>query len=226
MGGTLKWKSKNLADGKIHKLTGENSATYLYRTMYSPAKRKVTFLLGSDDTLSLWVNGKRLIHKEVLRGVKADEDVVEVTLKRGQNTILMKICNGTGGYGFTFRSKSRRGSSTFSAAAVAAFNVAPDKRNAKQKKAILDYYRTTDGELQKRLKAVAKEKKPLPEDPQVKKLKASLVMAQKPVVIEPKLVTLRRDVALSATQLKNRRLTMAQDVAWALINSPAFLFNR
>ena len=30
---------------------------------------------------------------------------------------------------------------------------------------------------------------------------------------------------MSAQQLRTRRLTAAQDLAWALINSPAFLFN-
>jgi hypothetical protein len=51
------------------------------------------------------------------------------------------------------------------------------------------------------------------------------VDAQKPIVLDPKLVQLRRDAELSARQLANKRLTNAQDLAWALINSPAFLFN-
>ena len=36
---------------------------------------------------------------------------------------------------------------------------------------------------------------------------------------------LRKDVEMSVKQAAFRRLTAAQDVAWALINSPAFLFN-
>jgi hypothetical protein len=49
--------------------------------------------------------------------------------------------------------------------------------------------------------------------------------SQKAISLDPKLVQLRRDAGLSQTQLGNKRLTAAQDLAWALINSPAFLFN-
>jgi hypothetical protein len=36
---------------------------------------------------------------------------------------------------------------------------------------------------------------------------------------------MRADAKESESQLGNARLTAAQDLAWALINSPAFLFN-
>ena len=80
-------------------------------------------------------------------------------------------------------------------------------------------------DFQNAKRTLANAKKPLPVDPQLVALEAKHADAQKPIVIEPKLVQLRRDSELSRSQLTNKRLTAAQDLAWALINSPAFLFN-
>ncbi|RIK74110.1 MAG: hypothetical protein DCC68_23650 [Planctomycetota bacterium] len=44
--------------------------------------------------------------------------------------------------------------------------------------------------------------------------------------LDGELARLNQAVAQAAEQTKNRRLVGAQDLAWALINSPAFLFNR
>jgi hypothetical protein len=66
----------------------------------------------------------------------------------------------------------------------------------------------------------------VPEDPMLKKLKGVLANAELPVPIDPKLVQLRADAEMSEKQLANKRLTGAQDLAWAIINNPAFLFNR
>jgi hypothetical protein len=77
-----------------------------------------------------------------------------------------------------------------------------------------------------RQQAVAEAKKPRPPDPKLQQLRDKLAEVSKALPADPKLKQLRNDVQMSAQQLETARLTFAQDLAWALINSPAFLFNR
>ena len=67
---------------------------------------------------------------------------------------------------------------------------------------------------------------PVPPDPKLVSLAEDLAEAEKPVPDDPAVIRLRSDHAASTQQVANRRLTVIQDLAWALINSPAFFFNR
>jgi WD40 repeat protein len=82
-----------------------------------------------------------------------------------------------------------------------------------------------DPQWQKRSAALAAAIKPVPRDQKIVALEAEQADAEKPVLDDPDLVRLRSDVEQSGRQLKNQRLTAIQDLAWALINSPAFFFN-
>ena len=68
-----------------------------------PTLRKVRMLTGSDDTITMWVNGEKVLAKNVSRGVTKDEDKTDVTLKKGENRVLIKVCQGIGGWGLAFR---------------------------------------------------------------------------------------------------------------------------
>lgn len=109
-------------------------------------------------------------------------------------------------------------------AAVAAAIKAP-KRTPEQNAVLTQHFLNQFRDYQSQRKVLANARKPVPVDPQLLALEAKHVEAQKPIVLDPKLLQLRRDAELSARQLANKRLTNAQDLAWALINSPAFLFN-
>ncbi|MGB0069427.1 MAG: hypothetical protein WBQ11_15510, partial [Isosphaeraceae bacterium] len=102
---------------------------------------------------------------------------------------------------------------------------APEVRSEAQKSLLLSYFRSMDKELRQRIEAVNASKAPLPVDPQLVTLRSLLEQAQRPVPIDPILLQLRHDLETSVQQAATRRLTAAQDIAWALINSPAFLFN-
>jgi hypothetical protein len=104
--------------------------------------------------------------------------------------------------------------------------VEADKRTDLQKEYLLKFFKLTDPELKKKQDAVATAKKPLPIDPRLKELQESLALVSKPVPLDPTLAQLRADTDQSTKQSSNERLTAAQDLVWALINSPAFLFNR
>lgn len=82
-----------------------------------------------------------------------------------------------------------------------------------------------DPELRKLEADLASAISPLPADPMVTQRLAELADAEKPVIDDPAIVRLRSDAAASAGQLSEKRLTAIQDLAWALINSPAFFFN-
>ncbi|RUL84346.1 DUF1553 domain-containing protein [Tautonia sociabilis] len=94
-----------------------------------------------------------------------------------------------------------------------------------QRSAVVAYFKATDGPYRQKQAALAAAKTPLPEDPKLVQLRQRLAEAEQPIPEDPTLARLRADLAMSANQIESRRLTAAQDIAWALINSPAFLFN-
>ncbi|HKI19808.1 MAG TPA: hypothetical protein VKA15_18110, partial [Isosphaeraceae bacterium] len=102
---------------------------------------------------------------------------------------------------------------------------APEVRTEAEKNALLSYFRAVDPELRNKFAAVSTSKAPLPTDPKLTELRDQLVFAQRPVQADAVLLGLRHDLESSVQQAAGRRLTAAQDISWALINSPAFLFN-
>jgi len=109
---------------------------------------------------------------------------------------------------------------------AAIVKTAPKSRNEQQRARLLAHYRTLDPGMLKLDFRAELTRKPLPEDERLKELELELARATKPVLTDPVVVQLRKDVELSRKQLAQKRLTATQDLAWALINTPSFLFNR
>jgi hypothetical protein len=73
-----------------------NAVTYLYHRFESPVAFRMQVSLGSDDTLSVFFNGKRLLHEPHYRPAAPDQDFVELDIQRGTNELLLKIGQGGG----------------------------------------------------------------------------------------------------------------------------------
>jgi hypothetical protein len=88
-----------------------------------------------------------------------------------------------------------------------------------------EYITKTDGDIRKAEEGVAAAGAAVPPDATLVALEKRKVELSQPTVDDPSLVQLRDDAKQSTQQLERIRLTAAEDLTWALINSPAFLFN-
>lgn len=79
------------------------AGAYAWTEFEFPAETKVLLGLGSDDHVSVWLNGK-LVHRHwIKRGLRVDDDVVPLTVQAGKNHLLLKIQNSDGNWGFACR---------------------------------------------------------------------------------------------------------------------------
>lgn len=143
--GELKWTENNLADGKVHALPlGNLAATYLHRRVNLEKATKLTLSLGSDDSITIWVNGEKVHDNKVSRAPAADQDKVKVELRAGENDLLVKVCNNQSGAGFFFNV----GSSDLPSNIASIIETDPESRTVPQKNELAAYYRTVTPLLQ------------------------------------------------------------------------------
>ncbi len=71
------------------------TATYAWAIVSSPDERDVTIRFDSDDQGIIWLNGKEVFRHDRMSGAQVDRYIVPVTLRQGENTILLKVCNAT-----------------------------------------------------------------------------------------------------------------------------------
>jgi hypothetical protein len=83
----------------------QNVCAYAVTYVYSPSAQDAVFDLGSDDQIVVWLNSDEVFHYNEPRAPAPSQDQVPVRLKQGVNEILVKVCNGGGGWGFYFELK-------------------------------------------------------------------------------------------------------------------------
>ncbi|MFW6162569.1 MAG: NPCBM/NEW2 domain-containing protein [Planctomycetota bacterium] len=81
----------------------ENVVAYAYTTVERERAGPAVLAVGSDDGVRIWLNGS-LVHDPLVgRGIRPDDDVVSVELTEGTNHLLVKVEQGSGGWGFMLR---------------------------------------------------------------------------------------------------------------------------
>ncbi len=61
-------------------------------------KKGVTARVGSDDSVKVWFGGKEVHKNPVNRGAGDFQDTFEVDLKKGDNVLMVKVCERGGGW--------------------------------------------------------------------------------------------------------------------------------
>lgn len=79
-------------------------AYYIFCEVISDREREVIFSIGSDDGNKSWVNSTLCSAvNPVSRSLKADSEQFKLKLKKGENTVLVKVCQGQGNTGHAVR---------------------------------------------------------------------------------------------------------------------------
>lgn len=105
--GSVKWRqlvawgdAVDLSDGVGLK---RDLVGYAYATVQRAAEGKALLLIGSDESIRVWLNGKQVLDKRGPRSLTFDEDQIETDMKAGENTLLVKLEQRTGPWNFSAR---------------------------------------------------------------------------------------------------------------------------
>ncbi len=89
----------------LAKIFDENTRVlaYAFCQIESSHEQMVKATFGSNDGIEIIFNGQRLFSYHAKRNLMPDEDQVMLPLKPGVNHLLLKMFQGKGDWGFSFR---------------------------------------------------------------------------------------------------------------------------
>lgn len=90
-------------------LGGDQRAAYLRSEIWSASAQTAVLELGSDDGIKAWLNGAVILANNTARGAAPAQEKADVMLNAGWNTLLLKITQGTGGWGAFARLADEKG---------------------------------------------------------------------------------------------------------------------
>ncbi|MHC4504336.1 MAG: outer membrane protein assembly factor BamB family protein, partial [Planctomycetota bacterium] len=80
-----------------------NVVVYLYKEVKSDREASAVLRMGADDGLTFWFNGKKLHEDRTQRGINPDEISLPVRFRKGTNTLLARVQQGSGDWAFALR---------------------------------------------------------------------------------------------------------------------------
>ncbi len=108
------WQEGKFVDGEVNGLNGlfkpehqSWSVVYLAREIEVNKETDLPISLGSDDTLTVFLNGKKIHADNSYRACVPDQTLLTLKLKKGKNQLLLKVCQGDGEWAYYFRADSK-----------------------------------------------------------------------------------------------------------------------
>ncbi len=97
------WPVKSYPNGIVNFIKAKPQTTaYLYRLVVAKVAEPIEFKLGSSGGMVLWVNGEKLLSRDVARASAQDQEVVRANLRAGTNTVLLKLHTAVGNLEFYY----------------------------------------------------------------------------------------------------------------------------
>ena len=89
----------------MHKSIGVDTIAvgYIFTYVYAPKAMESVLLLGSDDAITVWLNGIDIHRNDIVLPTIPDQHVIPCQLKAGWNTLLCKIGQNGGLWGLYLR---------------------------------------------------------------------------------------------------------------------------
>ena len=89
----------------------DHAAAYAMTKLRSARAQPAELRFGSDDTLVVWVNGRRVYSVETYRSAAPDQEVVPVRLRAGVNTVVVQVAQDINAWEMFWRLTGVGGSS-------------------------------------------------------------------------------------------------------------------
>ena len=81
----------------------QSATAYAFTTITSDREQDTVLLTGSDDGIVVWLNGQKVQSQDAVRMAVLDQDRALVRLKKGENTLLVKVTDIGNAWGFYLR---------------------------------------------------------------------------------------------------------------------------